>query len=505
MEGFGVSVGSKDTSGIQDRGIKSSQEDASTPMAKRPRSDHYQDLQQEHEGKEAAFNRAADGLKEQSRALLKSAKQQAESILAEAATVKAVTEKWADDKKAEIVTWQAERRAEWEAEKETFATVQFEPIVKLNIGSVRFETSLTSLCRFPDSMIGCMFSGRHALPKGEDGHFFIDRDGTHFRHILNFLRSPEDYRSPEVELAAERELRRECKYYGLDQLMFPAIHNSSADNHFNSTGLGKRKAAKSEDSSSDSSEDSNDSSSGSDTSKEEGDHEEKEAAFGRAAEICNKDSRAMAKSAEKLLAAARSKTAEIERWEASRRAEIEKYDGMRRAEGERRAAEKRTEWEAEKAVDKKAAIKVWQAEQKAEWEAEKETFSHVQKFLPIVKLDVGGVRVTTSRATLCRFPDSMIGCMFSGRHTLPQGEDGYFFIDRDGTHFRHILNFLRSPEDFQVVVTGADEQELRRECKYYGIDQLMFPAFPNLNAAQQRSPQFSHFDLGSISPFDNFG
>jgi hypothetical protein len=108
-------------------------------------------------------------------------------------------------------------------------------------------------------------------------------------------------------------------------------------------------------------------------------------------------------------------------------------------------------------------------------EAEKEEMSKVQHFEPIVKLDVGGVRVTTSLTTLRRFPDTMIGCMFSGRHALPKGKDGYFFIDRDGTHFRHILNFLRSPESYKPVLTNAEAEELLGECKYYGIDQLMFP------------------------------
>jgi hypothetical protein len=78
------------------------------------------------------------------------------------------------------------------------------------------------------------------------------------------------------------------------------------------------------------------------------------------------------------------------------------------------------------------------------WEAEKTALAKVQQFEPMVKLDVGGVCYTASLQTLCRFPDTMLECMFSGRHTLLQGEDGYFFIDRDGTHFRHILNFLAS-------------------------------------------------------------
>jgi hypothetical protein len=97
-----------------------------------------------------------------------------------------------------------------------------------------------------------------------------------------------------------------------------------------------------------------------------------------------------------------------------------------------------------------------------------------EHYEPIVNLNVGGVRFTTALKTLCRFPDTMFGRGFSGTHHLPRSEDGSFFIDRDGTHFRHILNFLRSPDSFKMEVRGAEARELRRECKYYGIDQLMF-------------------------------
>jgi hypothetical protein len=130
------------------------------------------------------------------------------------------------------------------------------------------------------------------------------------------------------------------------------------------------------------------------------------------------------------------------------------------------------------AEEKAEAILAGAAEEKQKWEAEKTALAGVQQFEPIVKLNVGGVRVTTSLTTLRRFPDTMMGSMFSGRHTITPEEDGYFFIDRDGTHFRHILNFLRSPEGYtgyRVGVSGAEEQELRRECEYYCLDELMFP------------------------------
>lgn len=49
-----------------------------------------------------------------------------------------------------------------------------------------------------------------------------------------------------------------------------------------------------------------------------------------------------------------------------------------------------------------------------------------------------------------------------------QDEKGYFFIDRDGTHFRYILNFLRTgallvPEDPLI------RKELLIEAEFYQV------------------------------------
>ena len=64
----------------------------------------------------------------------------------------------------------------------------------------------------------------------------------------------------------------------------------------------------------------------------------------------------------------------------------------------------------------------------------------------IVNLHVGGRRFTTSLQTLTKDPDSMLAAMFSGRFEVKPLEDGAFFIDRDGKHFRFILNYLRTGE-----------------------------------------------------------
>ena len=66
-------------------------------------------------------------------------------------------------------------------------------IVKLSVGGVHFETSIETLRGDPDSMLAAMFSGRHNTQKNDDGRYFIDRDGTHFRYILNYLRDGSTY------------------------------------------------------------------------------------------------------------------------------------------------------------------------------------------------------------------------------------------------------------------------------------------------------------------------
>jgi hypothetical protein len=87
----------------------------------------------------------------------------------------------------------------------------------LSVGGIHFETSLDTLLKEPNSMLSIMFSGRHNVPKDEDGRYFIDRDGTHFRYILNYLRDGNTYLPPEEQTADE--LYEEVCYYGIEDLM----------------------------------------------------------------------------------------------------------------------------------------------------------------------------------------------------------------------------------------------------------------------------------------------
>ncbi|XP_041353827.1 uncharacterized protein LOC121371763 [Gigantopelta aegis] len=126
---------------------------------------------------------------------------------------------------------------------------------------------------------------------------------------------------------------------------------------------------------------------------------------------------------------------------------------------------------AEKKKEKEEITRQWQ--QLRDEITRMEEVHNIQKGR--IKLDVGGHVYTTSVLTLTRDPDSMLAAMFSGRHELKREEDGSVFIDRDGTHFRHILNYLRDgglnidslPRSRQVL------RELRNEAIYYQLHNLV--------------------------------
>jgi len=94
--------------------------------------------------------------------------------------------------------------------------------VRLNVGGRIFCTTLSSLCRVKESMLSAMFSGRFSVHKQADGCFFLDRDGTHFRHVLNYLRDGSMPCQVEVSPKTEcfyRELLREACFYQIPGLI----------------------------------------------------------------------------------------------------------------------------------------------------------------------------------------------------------------------------------------------------------------------------------------------
>jgi hypothetical protein len=91
--------------------------------------------------------------------------------------------------------------------------------IELNIGGYCFETSVQTLRRIPHTFFDAYFSGRYAQDVCADGSIFVDRDGEHFGHVLEYMRDGvvtliEPGAHPSVALL--RALKREFGFYCIE-------------------------------------------------------------------------------------------------------------------------------------------------------------------------------------------------------------------------------------------------------------------------------------------------
>lgn len=92
--------------------------------------------------------------------------------------------------------------------------------VHIDVGGTIYTSSLETLTKYPDSKLAKLFNG--SIPIVLDSlkqHYFIDRDGGMFRHILNFMRNSrllisEDF--PHLELLLE-----EARYFEVERKSNP--------------------------------------------------------------------------------------------------------------------------------------------------------------------------------------------------------------------------------------------------------------------------------------------
>jgi hypothetical protein len=113
------------------------------------------------------------------------------------------------------------RRREFMREVEAMRTHQEkqEGHVELNIGGYRFQTSVQTLRRVPQTFFDAYFSGRYAQDVCDDGSIFVDRDGEHFGHVLECMRDgvvlfAEEGARPSVSLL--RLLKREFGFHCME-------------------------------------------------------------------------------------------------------------------------------------------------------------------------------------------------------------------------------------------------------------------------------------------------
>lgn len=112
----------------------------------------------------------------------------------------------------------------------------FPSIVELNVGGVHYTTTLSTLTRDPESLLGQMFTGRwrpgqaqQPVLRDSKGKYFIDRDGVLFRYTLDFLRN-QKLTLPENFHECER-LKQEADYFQMTEMkttLLAATANRSA-------------------------------------------------------------------------------------------------------------------------------------------------------------------------------------------------------------------------------------------------------------------------------------
>jgi hypothetical protein len=91
--------------------------------------------------------------------------------------------------------------------------------VELTIGGYSYQTSVQTLRRVPHIFFDAYFSGRYAQDVCDDGSIFVDRDGEHFGHVLEYMRDgvvsvAEPGARPSVSLL--RALKREFGFYCIE-------------------------------------------------------------------------------------------------------------------------------------------------------------------------------------------------------------------------------------------------------------------------------------------------
>ena len=89
----------------------------------------------------------------------------------------------------------------------------------------------------------------------------------------------------------------------------------------------------------------------------------------------------------------------------------------------------------------------------------------------IIRLNVGGRLLTTTRTTLTKYQGSMLERMFSAENPLPPARlvDGAYFIDADPDVFNSILTWLRHEV---LDLKNVSPDHLAAAASYFGLEDM---------------------------------
>lgn len=86
--------------------------------------------------------------------------------------------------------------------------------------------------------------------------------------------------------------------------------------------------------------------------------------------------------------------------------------------------------------------------------------------MDVVSLDVGGVLHRARRSTLCAVDSFFAGLMDANR-------DDVVFVDRDPTHFQHVLNWMRGCPMTTLPDNKSHLWQLRAEADFYCLPAMV--------------------------------
>lgn len=123
---------------------------------------------------------------------------------------------WSEDQLAQL----EEQERQFFSERQFSGKIQQSPTgrIILNVGGQFFDTTLATLTRDSSTLLAAMFSGRYPVEcDPHNNSYFLDRDPSHFRYCLNFLRDNTITLPPNRGL--HLELLREASYYQISALV----------------------------------------------------------------------------------------------------------------------------------------------------------------------------------------------------------------------------------------------------------------------------------------------
>lgn len=103
----------------------------------------------------------------------------------------------------------------------------------------------------------------------------------------------------------------------------------------------------------------------------------------------------------------------------------------------------------------------------------------------LVRFNVGGQSFVTRASTIRSHPECLLARMLNGKtKSVLIDDDGSFFVDRDGSRFGFILDYMRGTKDSagRVLLPSAldDLEGLYDDANYYGLPDLVHAVFDRI-------------------------